>query len=367
MKKLFLGILILAQICNVKAFEIEYSEWSLDYPENVNEILIELEDRYLCYLNKYENVEYLKKEDINDKEYDENDYKYYESEELDSKPEEYSEREITEYDKEISFKSTDAYGFIIEGGREDILFSEIEINTVSGESISFTTNKDYLNDGVIASYYPLTDDIKVSFNKNIDLNNILISFYINKNERGVYIGKLNAVNSENTIITSSDYGIDLCQSSLCKLVFNKNNFKTYNTYSKKVYKYKDKLYKTYNVIKEYNDEYLSSCDDMMIDENSKKTFYRYITNEYLLFDVSGNLVTDSNYCIKSFCRLTYVQHDEEENKNIIPNPKTYDPLYDSIVIFVVSAIVLTYLIVERCRLIKKSNNVESILNKKEII
>ncbi len=57
MKRIFLGIFILAQICNVKAFEFEYSEWSSEYPSGVNEILIQNEDRYLCYKEKYENIE----------------------------------------------------------------------------------------------------------------------------------------------------------------------------------------------------------------------------------------------------------------------------------------------------------------------
>ncbi len=367
MKKVFLGIFVLAQICNVKAFELEYSDWSLDYPKGINEVLIEEEDRYLCYLEKYENVEYLKKEDINDKLYDENDFTYFESDELNDKPNEYSEREIIELNKEITYTSTDASGFVFVGGGMDVLVSEIEVSNTSGEKIDFTINKEYLTDGVTDLYYSLNDDIIASFNQKVDLNDLLITFHFNKNVRGLYIGTLNTITSDNIIVTTNDYAIDLCQGPTCKLVFNKIAFRNYNSYLKKVYKYKDKLYKTYDIVKEYNNEYVKDCNDMIIDEDSKKTYYRYITNEYLVFDIYGNIVTDNNYCVKSSCFIKYVKNDKKDVVDTITNPQTYDPLYDSIVIFVVSAIVLTYFIVERRRLIKKSSNVESILKDKKVL
>ena len=81
MKKFFLLFIFFAQIYNINALEYDYSEWSEEYPNDVNEILIESEDRFLCYSEEKENIEYLIKEEIKDKLYDESDYQYYESEE----------------------------------------------------------------------------------------------------------------------------------------------------------------------------------------------------------------------------------------------------------------------------------------------
>lgn len=367
MKKFFLLFIFFAQIYNINALEYDYSEWSEEYPNDVNEILIESEDRFLCYSEEKENIEYLIKEEIKDKLYDESDYQYYESEEVDEEPIHYSERIIKEIKKEIFYTSKDAYGMIIPKVDIDLTISEIEINTIDGINIPFSSNKDYLNDKDLLTYYPLNDDIIISFNKHLDLNNILITIYFNNNSVGNYIGNIDIISSDNNIVVSSKYGVALCQSPLCKLVYNKNNFKDYNSFIKKTYKYTDKLYKTYNIKSKYTEEYLSSCGDLLKDEENKKTYYRYITNEYVIIDVNGNVVKDENYCRKLTCELLHIARENESLSNNIINPKTYDPLYDSIVLFIVGIITLIYFIVEKRRLIKKSNNVESLLIKRKIL
>ncbi len=369
MKKFFLLFIFFVQIYNIHALEYDYSEWKAEYPNGVDEILIESEDRYLCYSEEQENIEYLIKEEIGDKLYDESDYQYYESEELEEEPIHYNERIIEEIKKEVAYTSKDAYGIIIPKVDVDLTISEVEIRSTDGISIPFSSNKDYLNDGDKITYFPLNDDIVIFFGKNMDLNNLLIFIYFNKNDDGLYTGSIDVISQSNDVIISSKYGVVLCQNPICKLEYNKNVFKEYNTYTKKVYKYTDKLYKTYNVRKKYSENYLSLCENSIKDEESKRTYYRYITNEYVIVDANGKLVTDEIYCRKSTCRMIHIIKDinNQQDNNIIPNPKTYDPLYDSMILFIIGIITLTYFIVEKRRLIKKSNNVESLSIKKRIL
>ena len=77
LKALFLFGIMYLLTANINAFELTYSEWSEIYPEGIDEMFIEEEDRYYWYKNNIVNVEYLKLEDIQDKQYDENDIKYY--------------------------------------------------------------------------------------------------------------------------------------------------------------------------------------------------------------------------------------------------------------------------------------------------
>ncbi len=52
---------------------------------------------------------------------------------------------------------------------------------------------------------------------------------------------------------------------------------------------------------EYDYGYYTELDGYIKDEGSKRAFYRYITNPYLVFDAHNNIVLDLDYCVKSFC------------------------------------------------------------------
>ena len=52
---------------------------------------------------------------------------------------------------------------------------------------------------------------------------------------------------------------------------------------------------------EYTDEYYTSLDGYERDDNSARTFYRYITNDRLVFNANNELVTNTFYCQKAFC------------------------------------------------------------------
>lgn len=385
MKKIFLIILYFICINKIYAFELSYSEWSEEYPQGVDEILIQSEDRYLWYKDDIYDIEYLIKEKIGDKLYDENDIEYYESEELDYKPEEYSEREINSFVRQVIYTKGDIAGIMVNTESENMSISEITLVKNGTEFIHFNTEFSFLNDGVLDEYHPLDRKLYLYFDRKYDIdefNDVYISVYYNKNTSGYEQINFNFIADTNAVIYYVEYGVTLCQVQNCTLNPNKSVIRENFYHDKSVYTYKDKLYKTYRMNRDITDEYLAYKEGYEKDLDSEKTFYRYITNEYIIVDSLGNIVTDDHYCDKSFCKIIFLKNevinndepdpeddptlepaviddviDEEE---IIDNPNTYDPLYDFIVLFIISGISLTYFIVEKCRTIKKSKNVESI-------
>ena len=98
------------------------------------------------------------------------------------------------------------------------------------------------------------------------------------------------------------------------------------------------------------EEYYNFLEGYEKIEESKKTFYRVINSKYIILGPRGEVVYDSNYCIKIFCTAVainpYVPPEEnppEEPIEEIVNPNTSDPLhlyyYSFIVAFVVLIIV----------------------------
>lgn len=53
----------------------------------------------------------------------------------------------------------------------------------------------------------------------------------------------------------------------------------------------------------YDDEYLTEKAGYTKDESSARTFFRYITNDKLVFNAKNEMVTDMNHCQKNFCYL----------------------------------------------------------------
>ncbi len=385
MKKLFLLIMFFSSISFVSAFELSYSDWSEVYPEGLDEILIQSEDRYLWYKDNIYDVEYLIKEKIGDKLYNPNDMEYYESEELDYMPEEYSERQINRIVKQIIYTKSDIAGISLINEEGNISISEVTLLRNDRELIPFHTEFDFLNNGVLNDYHSIGSGLYLYFDNKLDLDeldHIYISVYYNKNTDEQENISFNFISDANHIIYYANYGVFLCQTQNCTLNPNKDILRDSLYHSEIVYTYTDILYKTYRLDREYTSEYLVSKEGYEKDVNSKKTFYRYITNEYIIVDSAGNIVTDDHYCDKSFCKLIFLDQPatpedpipepepepepspepemEEPLIESIINPKTYDGINDFIILFIVSGITLVYFIVEKRRMIKKSKNVESI-------
>ena len=52
---------------------------------------------------------------------------------------------------------------------------------------------------------------------------------------------------------------------------------------------------------EYDNGYYTELDGYIKDEASARTYYRYITNPYLIFNANNEMVLNTSYCQKSFC------------------------------------------------------------------
>lgn len=332
MRKTLFFILLFFIIGKVNAIELTYSEWSEEYPEGINPILIESEDRYLWYKDEIYDEEYLIKEDIRDKQYDEKDYKYFESELLRERPEEYSERTIeTEY-KDIEYTENDIYGIYI-GKVTYIDIYRVVIKDIYGNLISDSlTNMD--------------ENITIKFNQNYNINDLVVTIYYQSNLRRYKILTINLLSLDEIFIYFSN--LTIVGELDTSLTLRKDNFTPDLTHRFLFYKYKDKLYRTYRVNRTYTTDYYTSYEDYTRDEDSLKTFYRYITNDYILVGPSGEIVTDESYCHKRLCRIIYMGNEEpvEEEKpaeEVIENPLTGDNIYIYFILAIISIILIIIL------------------------
>ncbi|UKI58761.1 MAG: hypothetical protein L6V81_05225 [Clostridium sp.] len=66
-KKYLIFTIALFLFCNVRAVTEKYSEWSSEYPKDINALLIKKEDRYLWYKDVITDEEFIMKEFVKDK------------------------------------------------------------------------------------------------------------------------------------------------------------------------------------------------------------------------------------------------------------------------------------------------------------
>ncbi len=92
-------------------------------------------------------------------------------------------------------------------------------------------------------------------------------------------------------------------------------------------------------------EYYKELDGYIKKEESKKTFYRYITNKKVLFDESGNIVYDDSECVKLYCSLRKLPEKPiEKPPDVIENPKTYDNIFVFLIISFISFVSIVLLV-----------------------
>ncbi len=341
MKKTLFFILLFFVIGKVNAIELTYSEWSEEYPEGINPILIESEDRYLWYKEEIYDEEYLIKEDIGDKQYDEKDYKYFESEYLREKPDEYSERIIEKVYRDIEYTENDINGVYIQKV-ENIEIYRVVINDINGNLIADSlTNID--------------ENVIIKFNQKYNINDLIIKIYYKAHLRRFKILTVNLLSYDDayiyfsncSIVGEVDTSLNLSGTDFTPDLIQRFLF----------YKYKDKLYKTYRINKTITNEYYTSYEDYTKDVESLKTFYRYITNDYILVGPTGEIVTDESYCNKRLCRIIYVGKEEpieeEPIEEVIENPVTGDNIYIYFILVIISItlIILSIIVVRKKHLV----------------
>ena len=99
---------------------------------------------------------------------------------------------------------------------------------------------------------------------------------------------------------------------------------------------------TNEVEREETQEYYKELEGYIKIEESKKTFYRYITNPRVILDGSGNLVYDDAECAKMYCVV--VRMPTKPVEEIIENPKTYDNIFVFLIIAFISFISIVLLL-----------------------
>ena len=94
----------------------------------------------------------------------------------------------------------------------------------------------------------------------------------------------------------------------------------------------------YEILRDVTNEYYKEYPGYEKIEESKTTYYRYITNDMVLLDADGNIVTDNDYCKKSFCTVAYVTKKEEIEEETPNNPQTIDNISYYIILLLASLV-----------------------------
>lgn len=339
MKKILKAILFISIILvKIKAYELTYSEWSTTYPEGYDEMFVESEKRYLWYKDVRINEEYLRLDQVGNKKVDKNDYIYSnESSPSVVRPEEIDERIIHEFQEPIyyddrSIKKLKLYDYDF---YDNVKISEIDITDMfSGEKIISTTEDDYLIDGDLDTYYDVNHEVEIAFNDyyKVDELNIVIYYESVSNKSTFMLGLLS---DDDHKLFRIKYTLDSDSIN----VDERNLMKNFARIATK-YTYIDKLYKTYEIDRLVTDDYYKEYDDYQKIDSSETIYYRYITNDRVLVDGWGNLVTDKYYCNKEECYVKYVVREEKEENPPTENPKTIDNINIYICLFLASFMIL---------------------------
>lgn len=96
------------------------------------------------------------------------------------------------------------------------------------------------------------------------------------------------------------------------------NYKDYIVEGNKV------LYKTYKTKKNYLDGYYKNNPNIK-DENDYKTYYRYITNDYVVVNEKGSVVKSDDYCVKEICMLLYIEPKKSIEENVLETEEIIEP------------------------------------------
>lgn len=325
MKKYLIFTITLFLFIRVQAVTEKYSEWSSEYPTEISKLLIRKEDRYLWYKDVITDEEYIMKELVKDKIIDYNDIVQKKSDgESIIKPDSYISRTIHRRNKMYTFKSNDIDSINFIFNNSDI--SEIEI-FILNEKINYEINDEYsfLYDKDYNNYNMINTNINIKLDNKYDFNDIVIKIYYDNNS-SIYVSYKCYIYD----IYYNDFNLDKDI-----LIINNLNMKPKLSQMIPMYSYTDRLYRTYKLVREYTKEYYSELEVYIKDENTKKEFYSYLLNDYVILDDHGNIVKNENYCIKNFCSIKII---EEEN------PKTGDFIEYSFILLLISFITISLML-----------------------
>lgn len=331
MKKYLVFTIILFLFGKVYAEDIIYSEWSSEYPTNVSKLIIRSEDRYLWYKEEISDIEYLREEEATDRIIDYNDMILKKSENTIVRPESFPSRQLHVGNKNYRFKSSDIDSIKIVFNNLNVYELEIYIEDVKYEYL--INDYEFLSDNDYDSYFNISDTLNIKFNDKVDANKINIKIYYESDIDNtiyisfksyiydVYYNEFNILNSENETLSINVRDMNAKLNQLIP-----------------VYRYTDKLYKTYKITREYTTDYYNEMDGYIKDESTKKTFYRYIKNKYIIVDYYGRKVIDESYCLKNKCTIKILSEHIEEN------PKTGDFVHYSFMVLFITIVIISLLL-----------------------
>lgn len=346
MKKVILVLVTMFIFSKCYCFEYKYSEWSPIYPGKVKDkIFIEEEDRFLWYKFQEKDIKYMKTEDISELlKYSLDDFKY-ETNYSFTEPLKYKDRVIETVFNDYVFNDNEIDSLVIDR-IGNIEISELEI--YKGDTkINYKSYLKGLNDGKM-DYINYYNKVFKTYLNDFDSSYKLIIHYRSNNSENINIS-YRAGDRYN--IYSNLFTFEECDE--CTKEINIKDFKVFKNQYIPVYKYTDKLYKTYKLEKEYTTDYYKEYDGYIKDESTLRKYYRFIMNDYIILDKNKNIITNSEYCSKEACIIKY--QDKE-----IENPKTSDNiyLYSSSFILVIALIIKKYLVLSKCN--KSFNNYSNI-------
>ncbi len=379
MKKILL-LLLCFSFTSIKAYN--YTEWSTEYPDDVDKKFIESEVRYRWFKENIINIEYLIKESIGEKIYDSTDFKYSDySEESIYEPDMKEEREIISETKLYTFSNTDIdyiklrdFVFI-----SNVYIYEIDIkdknrNIIVDYEFGNVLNNDLdptiLNDNLFEDYVTTSRSMNVlmNLNKKYNVSDLEVIIHYKSVTSGykyltlafnagpdneIFYGRLSLGDCPSGCSISLEYDSDVFSSNLEKTIT--------------LFKYRDKLYKTYVIQKEYVEGYFTEYDGYIKDVNDSVTYYRYIDDCLVIYNIKGELMDEGDpYCYKNFCFSEYVKRKDKISKisevsevseisHIEINPKTSDDIYkylNIILVCVFFLIIIIKIIVDKCHMNK---------------
>lgn len=282
-------LLILILIIPMNIYSLEFSEWSEEAPTKKN-IIVESEIRYKWYENIIVNEHFdLFKVNsnhiINLNEFKYTDYSLFSI----IKPEGKLYREIEEETRAITCESDKFNKIILKDFTLDTNISEISIkNKTTNEDILYSLSGDFeglperIDDSNFSkSSIDVTNEsiLILSFDQEYYMNNINIFMYIIDNDLNIDSFKMIFLKdrypiSEKTLIVQTDPMI--CFADKCKMTINHDSSWSIQTeFIEKYYRYRDKLFKYYDIERKYLDGYYITLNGYIKDETQSKIFYRY--------------------------------------------------------------------------------------------
>ncbi len=305
MKKILIFILCTLFLSNIRAYT--YSDWSTVRPDDDPNFIIS-EKRYKWYKNEESNIEYLKRTDILNKNVDYNDYIFSEYIDLGMWIIDENEDIFMEVEQKTLYLNendiTDIYIYNIKGS--SLKMSEIEAGCINEQNneknISAFENISHLINGNINDYQIIPENVNINIkvSNSCDIYDYKLDFqFISEDDESSF--ELVFDNKDRITIYKEIIELDKCEEGcLYNYVLNKNY--DYNIeYIVDTYKYKQKLYRTYDIERVYADDYHTYMEGYIKDEDNYIVYYRSILDDIIYYNLHNQIV-ESEYCqSKEFC------------------------------------------------------------------